>query len=222
MPAADTLQVLPATTEAYRIVYQDDDLLVVNKPAMLLTVPGRHPQNQDCLIHRLQQAFPSAAVVHRLDYDTSGLLIIPLHKAALSAISKQFQARTIRKHYLAVVSGRLAESKGRIDLAIAPDAERRPRYKICPDGKPSVTDYQVLSYDTHTDSSRVQLSPVTGRSHQLRLHMMALGHPIVGDPFYAPAAITASSARLLLHAGWIRFRHPVRSNEIECRSDAAF
>ncbi|MCH8537618.1 MAG: RluA family pseudouridine synthase [Alkalimonas sp.] len=222
MPAADTLKVLPASTEAYRIVYQDEHLLVVNKPAMLLTVPGRHPDNQDCLIHRLQQEFPTAAVVHRLDYDTSGLLIIPLHKAALSAISKQFQARTIQKHYLAVVSGQLTPAAGRIDLAIAPDAERRPRYKICPDGKPSVTEYQVLSYDPQSNCSRVQLSPVTGRSHQLRLHMMALGHPIVGDPFYAPAASVAKSTRLLLHAGWIRFLHPVALNELECRSDAAF
>lgn len=222
MPAADSLKVLPASTKAYRIVYQDDQLLIVNKPSMLLTVPGRHPDNQDCLIHRLHKAFPTAAVVHRLDYDTSGLLIIPLHKAALSAISKQFQARTIQKHYLAVVSGQLAQLEGRIDLAIAPDAERRPRYKVCPDGKPSSTDYQVLSYDPQTDCSRVQLSPVTGRSHQLRLHMMALGHPILGDPFYAPPEVVAKSKRLLLHASWIRFQHPVTLKELECRSEADF
>jgi tRNA pseudouridine32 synthase/23S rRNA pseudouridine746 synthase len=222
MPAADTLKVLPASAEAYRVIYQDEHLLVVNKPAMLLTVPGRHPDNQDCLIHRLQLEFPTAAVVHRLDYDTSGLLIIPLHKAVLSAISKQFQARTIQKHYLAVVSGQLAKAKGRIDLAIAPDAEQRPRYKICPDGKSSVTDYQLLAYDPATDCSRVQLSPVTGRSHQLRLHMMALGHPIIGDPFYAPTESLIKSKRLLLHAGWIRFQHPITLKKLECRSEAEF
>lgn len=222
MPVADALKVLPASTEAYRIIYQDDHLLIVNKPSMLLTVPGRHPDNQDCLIHRLHQEFPTAAVVHRLDYDTSGLLIIPLHKAALSAISKQFQARTIQKHYLAVVGGQLAQNEGRVDLAIAPDAERRPRYKICPDGKSSITDYQVLSYDPLIDCSRVQLSPVTGRSHQLRLHMMALGHPILGDPFYASAELVAKSKRLLLHASWIHFQHPATLKELEYNSDAEF
>lgn len=222
MPVAESLKVLPATAEAYRIVYQDECLLVVNKPAKLLTVPGRHPDNHDCLIHRLQQTFTAATIVHRLDYDTSGLLIVPLQKSVVSAISKQFQARTVVKQYIAVVSGQLLQQSGRIDLPIAPDPDRRPRYKTCPDGKPSVTDYHVISYDAVSDRSRVQLSPITGRSHQLRLHMMALGHPISGDPFYASAEHAAESPRLLLHAGSIRFTHPQTAELVVCRSDAEF
>ena len=116
------LAILPATSEPFQIVYQDDVLLVVNKPAKLLTVPGRHPQNQDCLIRRVQREFPFAEVVHRLDYDTSGLVILPLTKRVLSDISKQFQARSVQKHYIALVQGKLAKARGEIDFALAADA----------------------------------------------------------------------------------------------------
>ncbi len=142
--AIDDLAILPATKEAWTLVYQDEFLLVVNKPAHLLTVPGRHPENQDCLISRVQQEFPSAAVVHRLDYDTSGLLVLPLTKKALSTISKEFQSRGTKKIYQAVVSGVPTPAAGTVDKAIAADPENRPLYKISLDGKASVTHYQVL------------------------------------------------------------------------------
>lgn len=203
------LAVLTATTEAWQLIAQDEALLVVSKPARLLTVPGRHPANHDCLISRVQSEFPSAQIVHRLDYDTSGLVLIPLNKQALSALSKQFQARTIDKHYQALVKGCIAE-QGEIDLPIAADEDRRPLYKICrQQGKASRTLYQRLAYDPQQDVSRVQLEPITGRSHQLRLHLASIGHPILGDEFYAPLAVQQAAQRLCLHACQISFTHPV-------------
>jgi len=208
MSELDQLAIIPATKEAWGLVYQDDDLLIVNKPARLLTVPGRHPANRDCLISRVQLEFPQAQVVHRLDYDTSGLLVLPLNKLALSAISKQFQARTVEKTYQALVSGVLAGS-GSIDLPIAADPVRRPLYKICHiDGKPSTTLYQSLQQDTLLQQSRLDLSPVTGRSHQLRLHLASIGHAILGDEFYASQAIQQAAARLCLHAWSLKLQHP--------------
>lgn len=205
----DDLAILPATNQAYDIHYQDDVLLVVSKPSHLLTVPGRHPQNRDCLISRVQREFPSAQVVHRLDYDTSGLVVLPLTKKALSDISKQFQARTVEKEYQALVKGHIAAS-GEIALPIAADLDNRPLYKICQQtGKPSLTYYQRLDYNAQADTSLVLLKPVTGRSHQLRLHLSAIGHPILGDTLYAEAAIASASARLLLHAWQIEFKHPL-------------
>ena len=205
---------LTATTAAWRLVYHDESLLVVDKPAQLLTVPGRHPSNHDCLISRVQTEFPTAQVVHRLDFDTSGLVILPLSKAALSHLSKQFQARTIAKFYEAIVDGEI-EPQGKIDGAIAADLANRPLYKIAPDGKPSLTYFQRVSFDAGTGQSRVQLEPVTGRSHQLRLHLASIGHAIVGDPFYADARVSKASARLCLHAKQIRFEHPVSGNVME-------
>lgn len=206
--AIDDLAILPATKQAWTLLYQDEFLLVVNKPAHLLTVPGRHPQNQDCLISRVQQEFPSAAVVHRLDYDTSGVLVLPLTKKALSTISKEFQSRGTKKTYQAVVSGVPSPRTGTVDKAIAPDLDHRPLYKISPDGKASVTHYQVLKLLPEYQASLVQLEPVTGRSHQLRLHMQSIGHAILGDPFYATQAQQQQSSRLMLHAAHLEFTHP--------------
>ncbi|MDP5134622.1 pseudouridine synthase [Rheinheimera baltica] len=219
----EDLTILPATTEPYHIAYEDDVLLVVNKPAHLLTVPGRHPQNQDCLIRRVQREFYNAEVVHRLDYDTSGLVILPLTKRVLSDISKQFQARTVQKHYIAIVAGKVAKARGTIELPIAADEANRPLYKIChATGKPAVTRYQLLSYDSATHQSRVQLEPITGRSHQLRLHMLALGHAILGDTLYATADIAAKSSRLMLHAQYIRFNHPLNGEVLAFSEPAPF
>ncbi|GAA0563747.1 bifunctional tRNA pseudouridine(32) synthase/23S rRNA pseudouridine(746) synthase RluA [Rheinheimera aquimaris] len=223
MSSTEQLAILPATKEPFQIVYADDVLLVVNKPARLLTVPGRHPQNQDCLIRRVQREFPFAEVVHRLDYDTSGLVILPMTKRVLSDISKQFQARMVHKHYIAVVAGKVAKTQGIIELPIASDNDNRPLYKVCQqDGKPSVTRYKLLSYDSTTDQSRVQLEPVTGRSHQLRVHMLALGNPMLGDTLYASSDVTGKSSRLMLHAEYIRFQHPLTKQPVEFSAAAPF
>jgi len=221
--ATAELAILPATSEPYQVVYEDDVLVVVNKPAQLLTVPGRHPENQDCLIRRVQREFYSAEVVHRLDYDTSGLIVLPLTKRVLSDVSKQFQARTVHKHYVAIVAGKLAKARGSIDLPIAADEANRPLYKVCREtGKASVTRYQLLSYNSSTNQSRVQLEPVTGRSHQLRVHMLALGHAIVGDTLYASAEIAGQCSRLQLHAEYIRFVHPLSKEVLEFTAAAPF
>jgi tRNA pseudouridine32 synthase/23S rRNA pseudouridine746 synthase len=206
--AIDDLAILPATKQAWTLVYQDEFLLVVNKPAHLLTVPGRHPQNQDCLISRVQLEFPTASVVHRLDYDTSGLLVLPLSKKALSIISKEFQSRGTKKIYQAVVAGVPEPSVGTVDQAIAPDPDHRPLYKISKDGKASVTHYKVLKLIPEYQASLLQLEPVTGRSHQLRLHMQSIGHAILGDPFYANPQQQQQSTRLMLHAAQLEFTHP--------------
>lgn len=219
----ENLTILTPTNEPWQLIYQDEQLVVVNKPAMLLTVPGRHPANFDCLISRVQQQFPTAQVVHRLDYDTSGLVIFPLSKAALSNISKQFQARTVHKRYQALVQGQVNSSNGSIDLPIAADPIRRPLYKICQmTGKPSLTHYQLLDYDQARDLSRLLLSPVTGRSHQLRVHLLSLGHPIIGDTLYGDATNIALSARLCLHAAAIEFCHPVTGQLLQFEAEAAF
>ena len=216
------LAVLPATDQPFDILYQDEQLLVVSKPAKLLTVPGRHPANKDCLISRVQREWPGATVVHRLDYDTSGIVLLPLTKRALSELSKQFQARTINKQYQAVVAGLLANEQGEINLPIAADPANRPLYKICSSGKPSQTYYQVLKRDDARQQSRVLLTPVTGRSHQLRLHMQAIGHPILGDTLYGNQAVITKAERLLLHACSISFKHPLTAEQIDLSYPAEF
>lgn len=219
----EALTILTPTTEAWQLIYQDEQFLVVNKPSMLLTVPGRHPANFDCLISRVQQQFPTAQVVHRLDYDTSGLVILPLTKTALSNISKQFQARTVFKQYQALVQGALTQPSGSIDLPIAADPERRPLYKISMEqGKPSLTHFELISFDAERHLSRLLLTPVTGRSHQLRVHLLSLGHPIIGDTLYGDAANQMLSSRLCLHAAHLEFRHPANGQLLKYTAAAPF
>lgn len=208
--AFDDLAVLPPCMEDITILQRDSEFLLINKPSRLLSVPGRHPQNRDSVIARLLPDFPNAAIVHRLDFDTSGIMVVPLNKQALSHISKQFQARTTHKTYTAVVNGLMADDSGVIDLPIAPDMENRPKYKICAEtGRQSVTEFTVVSRDEIAQTTRVLLHPITGRSHQLRLHMQAIGHPILGCEFYADKVALGKSSRLLLHATELEFDHPV-------------
>jgi tRNA pseudouridine32 synthase / 23S rRNA pseudouridine746 synthase len=216
----DQLFILPPCDEQIDILQRDADFLLINKPTRLLSVPGRHPQNRDSVISRLLPDYPGAAIVHRLDFDTSGVMVIPLNKAALSHISKQFQARTVSKHYTAVVAGLMAQETGVIDLPIA--SAEGPTYKICPQtGKPSITEYQVLSRDPVAATTRVFLHPITGRSHQLRLHLQAIGHPILGCEFYAGEFAKAAD-RLLLHATDLAFVHPVSGAAVFVESHPVF
>ncbi len=207
------------------IVYEDDSLLVVNKPAELLSVPGRGPDKQDCVINRLLVTHQQARVVHRLDMSTSGLLIIPLSPLVESHISKQFQSRTVEKHYNAVLFDKLTSRSGRVDLPLICDWPNRPRQIVDhTNGKSSQTDYEVLSYDRLNgfDITRVKLTPITGRSHQLRVHMQALGHPILGDNLYATESALKLAPRLLLHAQYIAFNHPESGERLEIHSPAPF
>lgn len=211
---------VPHSTEEIAILYEDSDLLLVRKPTLLLSIPGRHPLNKDCLITRLQQRYPTASIVHRLDLDTSGIMVIPLNKATHAHISRQFQEREVHKSYLAMVYGVVTPDTGEVDLPIACDWERRPLQMICHErGRSAFTRFEVL--ERWDDHSRVLLKPVTGRSHQLRIHMRELGHPILGCDMYAHEAALAMADRLMLHATTLEFTHPATGQKLrgECPPD---
>jgi tRNA pseudouridine32 synthase/23S rRNA pseudouridine746 synthase len=215
-----TPYLVPHSREEIRILYADTDLLLVRKPDLLLSIPGRHPLNKDCLISRLQEHYPSASIVHRLDLDTSGIMVIPLNREAHAHISRQFQERRVEKSYHAVVYGAVAADRGEINLPIACDWANRPRQKICREhGKPALTRYEVL--ERMADRTRLLLRPVTGRSHQLRIHLRELGHPILGCDLYAHPEALAMADRLLLHATRLAFEHPVSGKWLagECPPD---
>ena len=204
----------PPVPPGLQVVHADDALLVFDKPAGLLAVPGRGEDKQDCLAARAQAAFPDALVVHRLDMATSGLIVMARGPAAQRALNLGFEKRQVHKQYVAVVQGLLAppetdEGWGLIDLPLILDWLNRPRSIVDHEqGRPSRTRWRVLAHDAAAGTTRVLLEPVTGRSHQLRVHLQALGHPIVGDPLYAPTQETGSSSRLLLHAQRLALFHP--------------
>ncbi|MBW8880222.1 MAG: RNA pseudouridine synthase [Asticcacaulis sp.] len=182
-------------------------MVVADKPSGLLSVPGRGPDKQDCLIARVQADFPDALTVHRLDMATSGLIVLGRGTEAQRRLSIAFSQRDVAKRYVAIVAGRVDADAGEVDLPLITDWPNRPKQMIDHAiGKPSLTRYRVVTREE--DRTRVELEPVTGRSHQLRVHMMALGHPIVGDALYAPPDIVAMSGRLLLHASDLTIPHP--------------
>ena len=198
---------VPHSKEEIAILYEDRDLLLVRKPDLLLSIPGRHPLNKDCLITRLQQRYPNASIVHRLDLDTSGIMVIPLNKQTHAHISRQFQQRVVQKSYHAIVFGVVEADSGEITLPIACDWNNRPRQMICHErGKHALTHFEVLCRDT--DRTRLLLQPVTGRSHQLRIHMREMGHPILGCDMYAHETALGMADRLMLHATTLEFEHP--------------
>ncbi|GAM55466.1 ribosomal large subunit pseudouridine synthase A [Vibrio ishigakensis] len=189
------------------VVYQDEHILVANKPAGLLSVPGREEKHYDSLWSRLVEEYPEIQVVHRLDMATSGLMLFALTKDAERHLKKQFQYRLTHKVYYARVWGELEEREGLVDLPLICDWPNRPRQKVCnQDGKPSRTDYQRVTQEEQT--CIVRLLPITGRSHQLRVHMSEIGHPIVGDEFYAHDEAKDFSERLQLHSTELCFYHP--------------
>lgn len=197
----------PPMTPYLSIVYQDDDLLIVNKPSGLLTVPGKDPKHADCLIARINRVFPTAKIVHRLDMATSGIICLAMHKEAHRNLSIQFQDRKTAKRYIARVFGKLEQETGSVDLPLICDWPNRPKQMIDHDnGKPSLTHFKVLEYEQN--ATRVELTPITGRSHQLRVHMLSLGHPILGDKLYAHPEAFAMAPRLQLHAEMLTLAHP--------------
>ncbi|MDO8926876.1 MAG: RluA family pseudouridine synthase [Sideroxyarcus sp.] len=202
----------------FELIYQDDSLLVVNKPAGMLAVPGRGEDKQDCLSARLQQTFPDALVVHRLDMATSGLIVFARGAGMQRRLSLVFQEREVSKRYLAIVSGVLEREAGEISLPLSSDWPNRPRQMVNhTQGKPSLTRYHLLGMES--GNSRVELEPVTGRTHQLRVHLAAICHPILGDALYGDAA---SAPRLLLHACSLSFNHPVSGEPLNFASPAPF
>jgi tRNA pseudouridine32 synthase / 23S rRNA pseudouridine746 synthase len=204
------------------LIYSDKFLLAVSKPAGLLSVPGRGADKLDSLATRVQAEYPDALVSHRLDRDTSGLLLFPRGADMHRKISLMFEKREMQKSYIAVVIGKLQTDQGEVNLPLIVDWPNRPRHMVDElNGKPAQTRYRMLSYDAATNTSRVSLEPITGRTHQLRVHMAAIGHPIVGDTLYGGNA-DGRAARLLLHAHTLEFRHPVSGNTISLSSELPF
>lgn len=197
----------PPTEPWLDVIYQDDDIIAINKPSGLLSNPGRKKAHYDSAWSRIKAQFPTAELVHRLDMSTSGLIIFAKNKEAERHLKMQFRERITHKLYYARVWGALTEASGRIDLPLICDLPNRPKQKVCfEEGKPSVTDFETIKVEKKT--TLVRLLPITGRSHQLRVHMLALGNPIVGDEFYAPLEAIRYSPRLQLHAAELCFLHP--------------
>ena len=204
---------LPPPLGDIEYVYQDDHIIIVDKPANMLSVPGRTPEKQDCLIHRVQQRFPEARIVHRLDFSTSGLMVIAQGPKSHRKLSLQFQGRETEKTYIAKVYGHPEEESGEVNVPLRCDLERRPLQIIDHQhGKVAQTFWRIL--ERYEDSCRLELTPVTGRTHQLRLHMQTLGHPILGDELYGHEAAFAMADRLFLHAQELIITHPTDNNRL--------
>jgi tRNA pseudouridine32 synthase/23S rRNA pseudouridine746 synthase len=202
------------------ILHTDAQILAVNKPAGLLSVPGRGEHLSDCLLARVQAAFPEALLVHRLDRDTSGVIVFALSPHAQRHLSMQFEKRTTKKAYVARIAGRLEPRAGTVDLPLIVDWPNRPKQMVCHEtGKPAVTDWKVVKYGD--GETRVRLTPRTGRSHQLRVHMLALGHAILGDPLYASGA-GLDHPRLMLHSEELRIKHPDSGQSLKFRAKTPF
>ena len=213
---------LPPPDCGLEIIYSDTFLVAVSKPAGLLSVPGRGEDKADSLATRVQAQFADALVSHRLDRDTSGLLIFPRGAQIHRQISLMFEKRQMQKSYVAVVVGKLESLEGVVDLPMIVDWPNRPRQIVdAVNGKPAQTHYQVLSFDAASNTSRVALEPITGRTHQLRVHMQSLGHPIVGDTLYGGNA-DGKAMRLMLHAHTLNLIHPVSGETMELISPLPF
>ncbi len=188
------------------VIHADHEILLVDKPAGLLSVPGKGAHLADCLLTRVQAAYPQALLVHRLDRDTSGIMVFALTPQAQRHLGLQFERRHVKKAYVARVWGRLEPKTGTVDLPLIVDWPNRPLQKVdFETGRPAQTDWRVMRYEDR--STRVRLFPKTGRSHQLRIHMREIGHPILGDPFYAEGP-ARDAPRLMLHAESLKLRHP--------------
>jgi len=192
---------------ALQVVHSDDALLLVDKPAGLLSVPGKAAGLADCLESRVRAEFPEALLLHRLDMDTSGLMVFARSRLAQRHVAWQFERRQLKKSYVACVLGVPDGAEGRIDLPLICDWPRRPLQKVCHDtGRPSVTDWRVTGQQG--GNARLEIAPLTGRSHQIRVHLKEIGHPILGDRFYAPPEALDAAPRLMLHAQSLTLRHP--------------
>ncbi len=217
------MSTLPDTPIA--LVYADDSLIVVNKPAGLLAVPGRGTDKADCMSLRVQQHFTNALVVHRLDQATSGLMLMARGLVMQRNLNLMFETRKVDKTYVAIAHGLVALDEGCIDLPLAADWPARPKQKVdITAGKTALTRYKVLARDVQNRSTRLELAPITGRTHQLRVHLCAIGHPIVGDALYGRTTASAHTTanRLLLHAQHLALVHPEGGQTLEWHASAEF
>jgi tRNA pseudouridine32 synthase / 23S rRNA pseudouridine746 synthase len=203
------------------VVYRDEALIVIDKPSGLLAVPGKGDDLRDSVAARVQAAWPQARVVHRLDLATSGLMLMALDAESHRRMNRQFRERDVDKRYVAAVAGCVDEDSGEIDLPLIVDWPNRPLQKVDHAlGKPSLTRWRVLAREP--GRTRLELSPVTGRSHQLRVHLQAIGHPILGDTLYGGESVRQAAPRLLLHASELRVVHPLRGDALHFKSEPPF
>lgn len=205
------------------VLYKDENLIVLNKPAGLLSVPGRAQDHKDSLQSRVEAAYGSAFVVHRLDMDTSGVLVMAFDKDTHRLLSKQFEVKTVEKEYVCLVEGLVRDDEGQVDLPLRCDWPNRPLQMVDPElGKKALTLWRVLARGDNDAVTRLALTPVTGRSHQLRVHCLSMGHPILGDRFYAPQSVIAKSPRLCLHAQTLSFDHPMTGERLSFMAPCDF
>lgn len=215
--------VVPPCNDELRVVWRDNDLFVISKPSGLLSVPGRDPRNQDSASHRLMQKDPNIRVVHRLDMDTSGLMVFARNRDAQTQLNRQFSERSVYKEYIALVDGNVANSAGEVSLPLICDWPNRPRQMVCHvHGKPALTRWQRVPSPSTAIMTRMRLIPITGRSHQLRVHMAAIGHPILGCRFYGNESTQNRTERLCLHAHRLAFTHPITGNALEFEDASPF
>ncbi len=221
-PQADPF-IVPPCHDDIEILYQDEYLLLINKPSLLLSLSGKHPLNKDSVHYRLVQDVPDATLVHRLDFGTSGLLVVALNKSVNANLMRQFQQRTVKKTYSALLQGHLREDAGCIALPISKDKTNFPLMKIChQSGKSAVSHYWVEERLENLDATRVRFQPVTGRTHQLRIHSRELGHPILGCDLYANDPAFFMADRLMLHATHLEFDHPISGERIDAYCPCPF
>jgi tRNA pseudouridine32 synthase/23S rRNA pseudouridine746 synthase len=207
--------VAPKCSLEIEILLVEEHFLLINKPSGLLSLSGKNPLNQDSVHYRLVQEYPTASMVHRLDFGTSGIMLVALNKPANANLARQFQLRTVIKTYQSILDGHLDNDSGQISAAIAKDPQLFPRLKVCSSsGKQALTDYQVIERSNTPNISRVMFYPQTGRTHQLRIHSQHLGHPILGCDLYGTADSQQASSRLLLHAEKLEFDHPVSGERV--------
>ncbi len=214
--------IAPPCYDEIRILYQDEDILLIDKPSGLLSLSGKNPLNKDSVHYRLVQgrlensgAFPTATLVHRLDFGTSGIMVVALNKQVNGLLGKQFQDRTVNKSYIAILEGQLENDQGSIEFPIAKDKPNFPLQKICEDtGKAARSEYHVLERLQHPSRCRVRFNPETGRTHQLRIHSLKIGHPILGCDLYKNESSEQMAERLLLHASELQFDHPISGERI--------
>jgi len=215
--------VAPPCAEEIEILFQDEHLLLINKPSGLLSLSGKNPLNRDSVHFRLVKQFPSATMVHRLDFGTSGIMLLALNRAANANIVRQFQARSVAKSYIAVLFGHLDKAQGCIDAPIAKDRQNFPLVKICHEtGKQARSQYRVIEYLQNPVTTRVQFTALTGRTHQLRIHSREIGHPILGCDLYGTEQTRTMADRLMLHAEVLEFDHPVSGERIVGQANCPF
>ena len=222
--------IAPKCDEKFSILYQDDDILLIDKPSGLLSLSGKNPLNWDSVHFRLVNGqngftppFPDAILPHRLDLGTSGIMVVGLNQHSARHLNNQFQQRSIKKQYLALLEGWLSDDTGEINAPIAKDKINFPRVKICYDtGKAAISEYQVLKRLKHPERTLVKLIPITGRTHQLRIHCQVIGHPIIGCDLYQSENSEKMASRLSLHASDLFFEHPINGKSFHGQSPAPF